>query len=163
MPRKFRGSRAAVRPPVAEVAEAGEDVALLVQAAIELGEMDGDVGMALVKESHSLGRADDADEDDLLRPAFLEEPNRVLGRAAGREHRVEDEADALPEIILGDTIGHGARVRARPERLVVAAHAKMPYLRPRKQFQKRLLESQPGPKDWNEGRRSDEEMAGRDL
>src|SRR5688500_19359377 len=48
--------------PVAGVAEAGQDVALLVQLAVDSGRVDRDVGVGLVQRVNRLRRRDEGDE-----------------------------------------------------------------------------------------------------
>ena len=49
---------------VAGVAQAGHDVALLVQRAVEGGAVDVDVGMGRRRRPHALGRGDQVDQLD---------------------------------------------------------------------------------------------------
>ena len=105
--------------PVARVAQAGQDVALLVELAVERGGEDRHVGMGL---EHRAGRPSGAATRQRKRirraPAVLERAHRGHRRAAGGEHRVEHEEVALH-------LGRGDLevVVHRLERVVVAIEA----------------------------------------
>ena len=69
--------------PVACVAEAREDVALLVQAAVDRRDDDGDVGVVAVHARDPLGRRDERDEADRRR-ACRASPSRRRPRSSSR-------------------------------------------------------------------------------
>src|SRR5438093_4184795 len=109
---------------ITRVAETGHDVALVVEALVESGDMDRNIGVRARKGAHPFWRRDDADVFDPLRAPLLQDVDRLGRRAAGREHRVEHEADL-----------HGRRGRKlvvvgdRPERSLIAEETDVPDLR----------------------------------
>src|SRR5256885_6421654 len=76
---------------IARVPQPGQDVAVLVELAVERGGEDGDIGVGLEHAPHALGRGDEAEEADALGAGVLERVYGVRRRAAGREHGVEHE------------------------------------------------------------------------
>src|SRR5437899_6719012 len=75
----------------AGIAGTGQDVAVVIELAVERGGEDGDVGVGLEHATHALGRGDEAEEPDALGAGVLERVYGVRRRAAGREHGVEHE------------------------------------------------------------------------
>src|SRR5688572_440551 len=78
---------------VAGVAQAGHDVALLVELPVERGAVDVDVGMRVGDGLDALRRGDEVDEADPLRAPALEHLDRGRRGTARGKHRVEDQAD----------------------------------------------------------------------
>src|SRR5207342_1589441 len=87
--------------PVARVAEAGDDVAPLVQAAVDGCGHDAHLGVFALKVRDPFGGGDEADERDRPRAGLLHRGDRGRARAAGREHRVEHDRVALAVAELG--------------------------------------------------------------
>src|SRR5438876_1045405 len=87
-----RGALAGPELPVPGVAKTRDDVALVVEALVERGDVDRHVGVALGQRLHALGRGDDPDVLDPLRAPALEDVDRRRRGAAGREHGVQHEA-----------------------------------------------------------------------
>src|SRR4051794_28591034 len=81
---------------VAGVAEAGNDVPALVEMTVERREMDLHVGMRLMQGANSFRSRDQPQEGDPWHVPALEYVDRLDGGAAGREHRVDDEAAIEP-------------------------------------------------------------------
>src|SRR5438552_11632418 len=79
--RSPRVARSSARPELAisRIAEAGHDVALLVQALVERRDMDRNVGVRARESAHSLRRGDEADVLHALRAPFLENVDRRHG------------------------------------------------------------------------------------
>src|SRR5687768_1025175 len=127
---------------VARVAEAGKDVALVVQLAVERGGEDGDVGVHLEHAGDALGRGHDAEEADAARAGLPERADRGDRRAAGGEHRVEDEEVAL-DLVAGDL----EVVVYRLERSVVAVEPDVPDPRRGDELGHALHHAQPRPED----------------
>ena len=88
--RSFAGSRRR-ELPVAGVAEAGDDVADLVEPLVEGGEVERHVRVGLLQGVAAFRRGDDADELHLRDADRLEDIDRGNRAAAGRQHRIEDE------------------------------------------------------------------------
>src|SRR2546423_565236 len=78
---------------ITRIAKTGNDVALLVQALVEGGDMDRNIGVRARKSAHPFRRSDDPDVFDPLGAPLLQDVYGRGRRAAGREHRVEHEAD----------------------------------------------------------------------
>ena len=73
------------------------------------------------------------------RAGLAAEPDRVRGRAAGREHRIEHEhAAARQPVRQLEVVGHG------PQRLLVAADADEADGRVRQQLERRVEHAEPG-------------------
>ena len=77
--------------PVARIAQAGEDVAVLVELPIDRRRVDRNFGMRFAERADAFGTRDEADHAHRARPCFLEALYRGNGRIAGREHRVRPE------------------------------------------------------------------------
>src|SRR6266550_542180 len=77
--------------PIAPVCQPRQDVAVVVELAVERGGEDGDVGVGLEHAPHALGRGDEAEEADPLGAGVLERAHGVRRRAAGGEHGIEHE------------------------------------------------------------------------
>ena len=67
---------------VARIAQAGDDVAVFVEAVIDGGDVDGDVGMRCIDGAHAFRRGDETEEHDALRALFFSK-----GRALRRNCR----------------------------------------------------------------------------
>src|SRR2546425_5869138 len=87
--RSRREGLARTELPVAGVAEAGHDIALVVEALVERGDMDRNIGVRARKGAHSFGCGDDADVLDPLRAPLLQDVDSLGRRSPRREHRVE--------------------------------------------------------------------------
>src|SRR5256886_6133395 len=77
--------------PIARIPQPRQDVAAVVELAVERGGEDGDVGVGLEHAAHALGRRDETQEADALGAGVLERVYGVRRRAAGREHGIEHE------------------------------------------------------------------------
>src|SRR6266540_1779016 len=77
--------------PVSGVAQAREDVAVVVELPVEGGRVHGDVGVGGEHRLHTLRRGDEAEEAHARGPGFLQGLHGSDGRAPGREHRVQHE------------------------------------------------------------------------
>src|SRR5688572_704596 len=133
---------------IAGVAEPGHDVALLVEPAIERRAVDLDIRMRGLDRCDPFGRGDQVDELDADRldgaPA-LQNVDRRGGRAAGGEHRVEDEAQ-----VDRRRVGQLVVVLDRAERALVAEQAEMPDLRRRHQLEHRVDHAEARAEDGDE-------------
>ena len=76
---------------VAGVAQAGDDVAVVVQLFVQSGHIDVHIGVILLHPLHALGSADDAHELDMLGAGLLQEGDGGRGGAAGGQHGVQRE------------------------------------------------------------------------
>src|SRR4051794_13286666 len=89
---RLKGERSEVpraEQPVAGIAKAGQDVAVLVELAVERGGEDMHLGMRLEHQPHPLGGGHDREEPDPPRSRAPERPDCGHRRAPGGEHRVE--------------------------------------------------------------------------
>src|SRR5688572_393908 len=131
--------------PVAGVAEAGQDVALLVQLAVDSGRVDRDVGVGLVQRVNPLRRRDEADEFHAGHPRLLQHRNGRTTAATGGEHRVYQQdlgrRDVGRELLI---------VADRLERFFVAVHAQVTEPRVRQELQDPVSHSQSGAKNRDE-------------
>lgn len=75
--------------PVAGIAQARQDVAVLVQALVNRREVDRDVRMGGVKPLDSFRSANQTDKLDLGNTPLLEDVHRSNCRAAGCQHGVK--------------------------------------------------------------------------
>ena len=80
--------------------------------------MDVDVGMIGLHTLNALGRGQERQQLDLVRAALLADGRGVRGRTARREHRVDDQHQALAEILRQLLV-----VRHRLQRLLIPVHA----------------------------------------
>src|SRR6266545_5003436 len=130
---------------VARVPQAGEDVALVVELAVQGGGVDGDVGVGVEHGAHARGGRDEAQEANPLRAGALQRAHRRDGRPTGRQHRVEHEERAilLPRRDL-EVVVHG------PERVVIAIQPDVAHPRGRDELRDALDHPQPGPQDRHE-------------
>ncbi len=127
---------------VAGIAEAGADVAALVEFAVERGDVDVHIRVGRGEAQHAIGRGDQADVADPVGPDLLHQVHRADCRAAGRQHRVDDEA--APRLPAAH---RAVVVRHRAQRRLVAVEAEVPDARVRQQAQQRFDHRQPRPQD----------------
>ena len=92
-----RGSQRA-EDAVAGIAQAGDDVAVLVEMVVDGCDVDGDVGMRCIDGVYAFRRSDKAQEDDALRTLLFQEVERCDGTAARGEHGIDDDEHALADI-----------------------------------------------------------------
>lgn len=83
---------------VARVAEAGEDVAFVVEAAVDGGGENGDMRMRGLHGGDAFRGGEQGGEADAFRPGFHEGRDRLHGGAAGGEHGIEEDQIRLGEI-----------------------------------------------------------------
>src|SRR5260221_10176588 len=79
-PWKVMRALTGAKDPVSGVAQARQDVAVLVELAVEGGGVDRDVGVRRQHLLHAGRRRDDAEEADRARARLLERGARVGGR-----------------------------------------------------------------------------------
>src|SRR5262245_17007008 len=77
--------------PVAGVAEAGDDVGLVVQVRVEGGEVDGYIGVGGLQAFDAFRGGDEADEPEVIDSPAFEDVDAGDGRAAGGEHGIEND------------------------------------------------------------------------
>src|SRR2546430_14214838 len=75
---------------IARIPQSRQDVAAVVELAVERGGEDGDVGVGLEHAAHALGRRDETQEADALGAGVLERAHGGRRRAAGRRQGVEE-------------------------------------------------------------------------
>src|SRR5262245_28820844 len=80
---------------VSGIAEAGSDVGVFVELAVEECHEDIDVGVVSLQPSNALWRRDETDERDARRAPTFERCDRRRGRPAGGQHRVEDHHEIV--------------------------------------------------------------------
>src|SRR5690606_7524377 len=101
---------------VTRVAQTGQDVAVLVELAVDGRGVDGHVRVCLLHRGQAFGAGQQADELDRLGVALLEPVDGGDGRGAGGQHRVDhdDFAVVLPgrphEVYLHRLQGLGVAV-----------------------------------------------------
>src|SRR6188474_2273052 len=102
VPRRASGSRVGAEVAVAEVADAGHHVGVLVEPLVDGGGDELDRREAAVKRADAFGDGDEVDEDDAVLGDALVEENLDGGEggAAGGEHGVEEE-----DVARGDVVG----------------------------------------------------------
>ena len=144
--------------PVAEVAEARQDEALLVELAIEGGREDRDVGMVGREPLDALGGGDHADERDRSGGGVrLDVGERRRAASAGREHRIEHERPASV---------HRRELRvvvARLERDLIALHAEVAHDGVRVQVGGGVEEPEARPEDGDRDEPLGDDLSGRRL
>src|SRR3954470_23951599 len=80
---------------VAGIAQAGEDVAELVQVVVDAGDVDLDIRVCGFDPLEAFGRSDQEQALDLLRAGRLEHVHRGDQSARRGEHGVDDDRRAL--------------------------------------------------------------------
>lgn len=131
--------------PVACVTEAGDDIAVFVEVAVYSGDVDGYVRVGSGEVAHTFGGGNQTHELDASRSPAFEDVNRGDSRAAGCQHRVEDEAHTGGRlhrqfVVVFDWFEGG----------VVAVEADVPHLCIGDHRQHRVYHAQPGAEDWHE-------------
>ena len=94
---------------VAKISQAGPDVFILVEFAIESCGDDWNIGETLPKPDHSFRRGDYGNQSNITCACVFEKGDRLFSRAAGGEHWVDNQ-DASP--VKGrqfEVIGSGLR------------------------------------------------------
>ena len=76
---------------VAGVAEAGDEVGVVVEGWVTLGGVDGDVGVLGVEAADAFFGCDEADELEAADAVAFQCGDGVAGAAAGGEHGVNDD------------------------------------------------------------------------
>ncbi len=142
---------------VAGVAETRRDVRVGVELAVDVAQVDLDVGVVVLEASDARGAAEDADEDDLRGTGVLEVRDRVRRAATGGEHRVEDDIGVLR--VHG--LRHGATAELRLVRVVVTRDAHVTDDRVGQEREERVEHSAPGPHDRNQHGRVEENLTRR--
>src|SRR5439155_9773497 len=104
--------------PVSRVAQAGDDVPLLVQLPVDRRDDDPYIGMLADDVLDPFGRRDQRNQQDVRRTRALDRADRGRGRVPGREHRVEQD-----HVARGDVVRELDVVLDRLERLLVAVEA----------------------------------------
>src|SRR5690606_3918402 len=84
-------TRSCAEDTVAGVAEAGEDVAAVVQFAVDGCAVDGNFGVLVVDAADTFGGGDEADDAEVADAGLLEEGDGAGGAAAGGEHGVDQQ------------------------------------------------------------------------
>src|SRR2546428_6149053 len=131
---------------IAGIPEPRQDVAVVVELAVERGGEDGDVGVGLEHATHALGRRDEAEEADTLGAGVLERAHGVRRRAAGREHGIEHE-----EIARVFARWNLEVVVDRLERVVLAVDADVADASRRDQLREALDHAESPAQDRHEG------------
>ena len=83
------------------VAQAGDDVAVLIELLVDRGGPDLDVGMGFGQPLDPFGRGEKADEPDILHPAPLEAVDGGDRRIGGRKHRIHHDHQPIGDIGRG--------------------------------------------------------------
>ena len=136
---------------VAGVAEARHDIAVVVEVIVDRGCPDRHVGVHAAELLDAFGCGEKADEAHVLGAALLQPVDGGDGGVRGREHRIENDHNAVGEVGGGLEI-----ILDGVERLRVAVEPDMGDARRRHQGQHAVEEADAGPQD----RREDEFLAG---
>ena len=103
---------------VACIAQAGDDVAILVQLFILCGNINVNIGVCFVQGFQSFGGGNQANELDMLGTALFDLANGVNGAAAGSQHGIQNK-----NIALGNILGQLAIIFHRLQGLLIAVQA----------------------------------------
>ncbi len=117
------GLSAQAEEAVSGVAEAGDDVCVLVQVIVDRGGDDVEVEAGGFHPLEPFGRSEHAHDRHVTRAAVGDQAAGELERSSGGEHRIED--DDGPAAQSGRQLGH---VVVRFERLFVASQADEAHL-----------------------------------
>ncbi len=109
---------------VAGVAQARDDVGVLVEHFVHGADDDVDVRVLALHAGDALGAAENTHEDDATRAAVLEVLHGEAGAAGGGQHGIEHEAGADGEHDRGGDLG--VREDRSKGWLVGAAHGQVP-------------------------------------
>src|ERR1041385_3341197 len=132
--------------PVPRIAQSGQNVTVGVELAVEGGGVDRHVGMGVEHRLDALRRRDQAEKPDPGGAGGAELAHGRGCRAAGREHRIEDE-----EIAVGLRGGDFEVVAHRLERVVVAEEPHVPDPGRRDELADPLDHAEAGPEDRHQG------------
>ena len=131
---------------VAGVAEARQNISVVVQALIERSRIDIHVGMIGLHTPYSFGGSHEAHQAD-VRTTFLFQHLDRVGRASSRsQHRIGDDDHAVV-----DVFGQFAVVENGVVRFVIAVETDMSDLGHRKEVQQPVDQAQPGAQDRHDG------------
>src|SRR5678816_2300156 len=107
---------------IARVAQAGHDVTVLVEVAVDRGGEDRHVGVHAVEGGEALRAREQADEADRARPGRPQAADGRDGGVAGGEHGIEHH-----HVALGHLVRHLEIVLHRLQRLRIAEEADVPH------------------------------------
>src|SRR6266513_2874943 len=108
--------------PIAGVSQAGDDVAVRVEVAVDGRRVHGDVRMVRVEVLEPLGTRQETEELDRARPRRLETRHGRHRRVAGGEHRIDDDGVAITHVA-----GHLEVVLDGGQRLGIPVEADVPH------------------------------------
>ena len=134
---------------VAGVAQARDDVGVLVEHFIHGADDDVDIRVFALHAGDALGAAEHTYEDDATGAAVLEVLDGEAGAAGGGQHGIEQEAGAQGEHDRGGDLG--VREDRVEGRLVGAAHGQMPDQRLGQVGQERVEHAVAGAHDGDQG------------
>ena len=104
------------------------------------------VGVRRVQGRNAFRRRQQADHLEAAGARFLEPVDRGDGRVAGRQHGIEEDHDAVPEVRR-----HLEVVRHRRQGAGIAVESHVPDTRRRDEVEHALQQAVPGPQDGHEG------------
>src|SRR3972149_6749197 len=138
-------SGAGLRPEeaVAEISEPGQDVLVLVEAAVESGRVHLGLGVGLLQEGDAFRGGDDAEQPDVPSAQLAQPLDRHRRGAAGGEHRIQQIDDRVLKVF-----GHTLVVAARDRRLLVALEAEVADLRARNELEESIEHAKAGAQHW---------------
>ena len=113
---------------------------------VDGGRINVHVGMRFLDALDAFGSAHEIEAEDALAAALLEEIDRGDERAAGRQHGIKDNGDALV-----DLLGELHVVLYGLQRLFVPVQADDADLRARDHVQHAVHQAEPGPENGNDG------------
>ena len=140
--RQQAGALSRAEKTVTGIAEAREDVSLLVELTIERRAEDQDIGMCVGQTANTFGCGYEAEETDTRGAGTLEGSNGRNRTAPGGKHGVEQKKVALARIT-----GHLEVVIHRLERVVVAVEANVSNARRRHEPTDALHHTESGPEN----------------
>ena len=127
---------------VACIAQAGDDVAVLVQLFILCGNINVNIGVCFVQGFQSFGGGNQANELDVLGTALFDLANGVNGAAAGSQHGIQHQ-----NVTLGDILRQLAEVLHGLQGLFVAVQADEAHLGSGQQGQHTVQHTHAGTQD----------------
>ena len=119
---------------------------MVVKLAVERAGVEAHVRIEVQRRAHALGRGDERQAADVLDPGLAEELDGRRKRAAGGEHGVDDQADAVLDVRRELAV-----VLMRHVRLGVAVHAHVAHARGGDELEQAVHHAEAGAQDRDDG------------
>ncbi len=136
---------AEIEGTVAGIAEAGQYVSAVVQAAIKGGDMQVDIRELVHELFDAVRRRDESNILDMGSAAPFENLNRPQHLTARRQHWIENETN----VGFGQ-FGKAIVILDRFKGLLIAIHPKMPHASFGNQLTKTRYHAKPGAENWDD-------------